>query len=193
MRPPRSVPPVLVLSLALAVSVVAGACSSSDPSAGGPATAAPTTRRGTTAPTVPRPATRTKAEVIAQGDAICVASHDRIAAIPEPRSAADLRPAVEQLLAERRDEIRRLDELGPPTTDAEAFADVVARFTTAADTLESKLPAIEQNPEVVTSDPAILQDNAAAAAAAAAFGFTACGTGATAADPGPAPTTAGAG
>lgn len=167
MRRPRA-----LLVLVLAAGAVAGGCSSGpDPAP------TPTTRPRPTSTSIVRAATRTKAEIVAQGDAICAASREAIAAIPDPESAADLGPAVERLLVVRRDQIRQLDELGPPTTEADAWADVLRRFVTAADTLEAKLPAIEQNPEVVTSDPQIVADNEAAAAAAAAFGLTRCGAG----------------
>lgn len=112
-------------------------------------------------------ATLSRAELIAEGDAICQASDDRVeaAASTLQDEAEILAFYVDTFVPEVEGQIRDLRALDPAAEDAAAYAEIL-------DTLEAELAEAKADPETAIADPNSLAE---ATRLAKEFGFQVCG------------------
>ncbi len=128
----------------------------------------------------------TKTRLIERADAICTRDQARVAArlkrVPRPQQTDSEGAIILPYLQINEQAIRaggeRIEALGRPTTDAEAFDSYLDERTTAANAMRSAVAAAKRN------DPGALEaalkeyGRNQAAQEAARFGFKVCGLGA---------------
>lgn len=134
-----------------------------------------------------------KAEYIAQGDALCVGVRHQLDAIPAPSTATQIAAYLDRSLAINRGMLARLRSLTPPPGDEQAVRKVLSDFDGILAKGKSAEATAASGDDTAT-DVAIKElamSVEKAGAEARAYGFKSCGSAASGADasgtPGPSP------
>lgn len=176
LRRTRTVAPLL-----LAASLLS-ACSSSDSTqnAGGQSSTAPSSGASTAQSPEPSPSGLSKAAFIAQADAICKKANTQVNAIPQPKTPAELQPALAASVKIADSTTTRLEQLVAAQPDADRLKQIFTgplrqQVTTLQDFLPKVVAAAKKGPQgLMGLQPPSLPK--ADLPALKQYGFTTCTT-----------------
>ncbi|MBA3906892.1 MAG: hypothetical protein H0X35_09455, partial [Pseudonocardiales bacterium] len=131
--------------------VVLAGCGSSNNASTSPSS---TTPAATSAPSTV--ATVSKAVIIQKGDAICKAANATIGDQPKSSSTEDVKAFLVLGVTTNRDSLKQFQALGTPDTDADKFADVIAKQGKLLDVIEAKEAAFAKDPSTMSTDTELL-------------------------------------